>query len=89
MKEYFKENDEQLALYTKAITKAHGADHPEVFKVHEIYQQMEAKAAKNDWNFEGKFQQLRELTNNYMIPSDACGAMTTVYQKLEKLDSLS
>lgn len=89
MKEFFKESDEQLALYTKAITKAHGAEHPEVFKIHELYQEMENKAAKNNWNFEAEFKQIRKLTDNYTIPGDACGAMTTAYKKLAKLDKLS
>lgn len=36
IREFFDKNDETLNLYTKAITRAHGRNHPEVFEVRSL-----------------------------------------------------
>ena len=41
IKEFFEKNDETLDLYTKAITRAHGKNHPEVFEVRNLYQKIQ------------------------------------------------
>ena len=38
LKQFFEANDEMLDLYTNAITKAHGKNHPEVFEVRKLYE---------------------------------------------------
>ena len=43
IKEFFDKNDEMLDLYTQAITKAHGAHHPEVFEVRKVYEDIQKK----------------------------------------------
>lgn len=37
---FYNTNNAILDLYTKAITKAHGQHHPEVFKVRTIYKEV-------------------------------------------------
>ena len=41
--DYLNTNQEKLALYTTAITRAHGKNHPEAFAVRELYTKIEAK----------------------------------------------
>lgn len=43
IKEFFDKNDEMLDLCTQAITKAHGAHHPEVFEVRKVYEDIQKK----------------------------------------------
>jgi len=43
---YLSENAETLALYTTAITRAHGKHHPEVFDVKKVYGELTDKIAK-------------------------------------------
>ena len=89
LKDFFEQNDEQLTLYTKAITKAHGAEHPEVFRIYELYKQLKDKANTNNWNFSSELNEMSLLTDHFSVPSDACEAMTTVYQKLAHLSRLN
>ena len=50
-----------LETYTLAITRAHGKNHPETFKVHELFNKIEAKSqAKEDVSSE--YQEIRKLT---------------------------
>lgn len=41
--DYINTNHEKLDLYTTAITRAHGKNHPEAFDVRELYTQVEVK----------------------------------------------
>ncbi len=38
-------------------------------------------------NFENYLNDMRTLSNNYLIPSDACNAVTNTYNMLKELDS--
>jgi Regulator of cell morphogenesis and NO signaling len=74
-----------LETYTLAITRAHGKNHPETFKVHELFNKIEAKSqAKEDVSSE--YQEIRKLTDNYKIPTDACPTMEKTYNFLSELD---
>ncbi|MEE8806947.1 MAG: iron-sulfur cluster repair di-iron protein, ric [Lactimicrobium sp.] len=77
-----------MDLYTNAITKAHGAHHPEVFEVRKIYQQMAEKLKAGNADLSEEFRRLREITDNYSIPSDACGTLAATYEMLKEMDSL-
>ena len=88
IKEFFTKNDELLDLYTKAITKAHGAHHPEVFGVRKVYEDIQKKVKAGQEDLIADFSRLRSLTADYAIPADACGAMTKTYQTLEEFDHL-
>ncbi|QLK86401.1 iron-sulfur cluster repair di-iron protein, ric [Staphylococcus sp. 17KM0847] len=89
LKDYFESNHDTLELYTQAITKAHGKNHPEVFEVRKIYKSIQDKAQHNNWDLSNAFLELRRLTNQYMIPNDACETMTQTYQMLKHFDTLA
>ena len=59
-----------LETYTLAITRAHGKNHPETFKVHELFDKIEAKTRANE-DVSAEYQEIRKLTDNYTIPADA------------------
>jgi len=78
-----------LDLYTTAITRAHGKNHPEVFEVREVFEVMKLKIETEgikDSNLEPEFAQLRNITNNYYIPEDVCETFEGVYNMLAEAD---
>lgn len=89
IKEFFDKNDETLDLYTKAITKAHGRNHPEVFEVRSLYQGIQDKVRGGNYDLASEFAQLRTVTSNYAIPGDVCGAFKATYELLAEFDSLA
>ncbi|MCJ0582976.1 hypothetical protein MMJ10_06565 [Enterococcus cecorum] len=48
LRQFFEANDEMLDLYTNAITKAHGKNHPEVFDVRKVYETIQHKIRDNN-----------------------------------------
>lgn len=80
---------EKLELYTKAITRAHGKNHPEAFEVREIYEVISKKvkeAGKSKPDLDTEFAQLRKITDNYTIPGDVCGTYAGTYNMLSEVD---
>lgn len=75
-----------LTLYTGAITKVHGQNHPEVFEVREVYEDLVSKAKHSAEDYQEEFDKLRQITDNYHIPDDVCETYTAVYQYLEEAD---
>lgn len=86
--DYLDERHEKLDFYTKAITNAHGQNHPEVFDVRQEYVQL-CLAARNGDNLDKNFVQLRETTNNYAIPSDVCPVFEATYHMLASADEMN
>ena len=85
VKKYFT----KLKIFTLAITRAHGKNHPEVFEVRALFKQInkKSKVAKlKNPDLDDEFTQLRKVTNNYTIPSDACVTYTNVYTMLSEID---
>ncbi|WP_027109227.1 hypothetical protein [Lacticigenium naphthae] len=79
----------KLKLFTLAITRAHGKNHPETFEVRELFNQINKKTKKAGSarpDLDREFTQLREVTENYAIPEDACGAYEAVYNMLSETD---
>ena len=64
---YIVEHAETLDLYTTTITRAHGANHPEVFQVRDLDQE---------------FASLDQITQHYFIPDDVCQTFAGTYQML-------
>lgn len=89
LKQFFEANDEMLDLYTNAITKAHGNNHPEVFDVRKVYETIQHKIRDNNLDLSNEFSELRALTKDYTIPDDACETFTKTYQLLKRFDELS
>ncbi|MFL2132756.1 iron-sulfur cluster repair di-iron protein, ric [Desemzia sp. FAM 24101] len=82
-------NFEKLDLFTAAITRAHGKNHPEAFEVRDLFSAINEKthaagSAKPD--LDAEFTQLREITDNYVIPGDVCETYAAVYNMLLETD---
>lgn len=84
------ETFETLDLYTTAITRAHGKNHPEAFEVRELFELMNKKvkeAGNGKPNLEAEFNQLRAITDDYKIPEDVCETYAGVYHMLKEADA--
>lgn len=88
--DFMNENAEKMELYTVTIPKVHGKSHPEAFKVREIYSDILSRTqlADSDHNYDREFEELREITNDYTVPSDVCETYEAVYKNLEEADEI-
>ncbi|MGY0402300.1 iron-sulfur cluster repair di-iron protein, ric [Carnobacterium jeotgali] len=81
---------EKLDMFTLAITRAHGKNHPEAFEVRNIFNTMKEKTKEagstGKPHLEEEFTQLRKATSNYTIPGDVCGTYAGVYNMLSEAD---
>jgi regulator of cell morphogenesis and NO signaling len=87
--EVVENNFSTLDLYTTAITRAHGKNHPEAFKVRELFEVMNEKVEKAGTgkpNLDEEFTKLRNITNNYTIPENVCETYAGVYNMLSEAD---
>ena len=89
LKQFFEANDEMLDLYTNAITKAHGKNHPEVFEVRKLYEAIQHKIQGNNVDLSNEFSELRGVTKDFAIPDDVCETFTKTYQLLKQFVELS
>lgn len=69
---------------TSVLERVHGANHPELTQVNELTQEL-AVSADAEVTAD-LFQQLRTITDNFAIPSDACEAYQTAYRALQAAD---
>lgn len=86
--DFLNENGEQLDLYTEAITRAHGRNHPEVFEVRDIYTDISQKVDRGDENLTADFNKLTEITHNFAIPGDVCPVFKATYHSLAEMRQL-
>lgn len=84
--ELFTSYFEKLDLYTNAITKAHGASHPETFEIRKVFEAINEKVSANNLELDSEFGQLRQVTDNYTIPADVCGTYAATYNMLSQID---
>ncbi|RKQ28339.1 iron-sulfur cluster repair di-iron protein, ric [Oceanobacillus halophilus] len=80
---------EKLDLYTTAITRAHGKNHPEAFEVRELFEKINEKVKATGANkpeLDAEFTQLRKITDNYTIPGDVCETYAGTYEMLAEVD---
>ncbi len=87
--EVVENNFSTLDLYTTAITRAHGKNHPEAFEVRELFEVMNEKvkeAGTEKPNLDEEFTKLRNITDNYTIPGDVCETYAGVYNMLSEAD---
>ena len=87
LKTYMNDNSERLDLYTKAIAKVHSGSHPEVHEVKALYETLKDKV-RHEENVDNEFKQLRDVTNHYEVPVDACETYEATYQMLEEADKI-
>lgn len=87
--EVLEETFETLDLYTTAITRAHGKNHPEAFEVRKLFEVMNEKvkeAGIDKLNLDEEFIQLRNVTDHYTVPKDVCETYAGTYEMLAALD---
>lgn len=80
----------KLDMFTVAITRAHGKNHPEAFEVRDLFTAIQTKtkeAGSTKPNLDSEFSQLRQVTDNYTIPGDVCGTYAAVYNMLSEADA--
>lgn len=76
-------NEEMLTTLNKilpVVERVHGDHHPELHQVAALYARLKETPSKEI------FQQLRQVTGNYTVPSDACPTYAKTYQLLAELD---
>ncbi|NLC05416.1 MAG: iron-sulfur cluster repair di-iron protein, ric [Erysipelothrix sp.] len=76
-----KELMEKLEMFVPVVARVHGPTHPEFYEV-----QKEFENIKNQDSLDQAFKNLREITDNYKVPSDVCESYEAVYSMLEQLD---
>lgn len=79
----------KLELFTLAITRAHGKNHPEAFEVHELFNTINAKtkeAGLTKPDLDNEFARLRVITDDYTVPQDVCETYAAVYNMLSEID---
>ncbi|MBM6614955.1 iron-sulfur cluster repair di-iron protein, ric [Desemzia sp. RIT804] len=82
-------NFEKLDMFTVAITRAHGKNHPEAFEVRDLFSIINEKTQATDSakpDLDAEFTQLRKITNNYTIPGDVCETYAAVYNMLSETE---
>ena len=62
------------------VERVHSDHHPELHQVAALYAELKQNPRRE------VFDKLRDVTNNYALPEDACQAYTKVYNMLEELD---
>lgn len=87
--EVIKENFPLLKQYTPVLARVHGKAHPELARVRDIFQEIQDTVKTEDINqvdISPQFEELRNITDNYTVPSDGCGTYLETYEMLEKAD---
>lgn len=62
------------------VERVHGEHHPELHQVAALYEELKNAPS------EEIFRKLREVTQNYAVPADACPTCAKTYRLLEALD---
>lgn len=78
-----------LKRYVPVVARVHGKSHPEFHEVHKLFAAIakkieEAASARPELSVE--FAGLREITQDYTVPSDVCESYEAVYKMLAELD---
>lgn len=80
----------KLNFYTSQILKVHGAHHPELAVVRDLFVTMQEKVATTaSADLTPELTQLAAVTNNYEVPADGCEAYQATYQLLHQFHSLA
>lgn len=88
VKDYLDERHDKLDFYTRAITNAHGQNHPEVFDVRQQYVRL-CLDASNHKDLSENFAKLRQTTKDYAIPGDVCPVFEATYHMLKTADAIN
>lgn len=83
------EHFKRLKQYVPIVARVHGINHPEFHEVHRLFDAISGKvkeAGAKMPELDMEFTRLREITNNYSVPSDVCESYEAVYNMLAELD---
>jgi iron-sulfur cluster repair protein YtfE (RIC family) len=93
MKKSFNEvresNFKTLEQYVPIVARVHGDNHPEFHEVRELFDIINRKckeAGSERPEIDEELARLREVTNNYTVPSDVCESYEAVYNMLAEVD---
>lgn len=76
-----------LAQYVPVVSRVHGEHHPEFFEVKSLFDTIYAKCQEvENPDLAEEFTKLRDITNNYTVPSDVCETYAAVYKMLKEMD---
>lgn len=85
--EVSKKHLEKLEQYVPVVERVHGKSHPEFYDVKKHFDIINQKIKELDnADLNSEFAILREITNNYTVPTDVCESYEEVYKMLEELD---
>ena len=80
---------ETLDQYVPIVARVHGGNHPEFHEVRKVYDAIVDKAKEAGTErpeLNNEFTKLREITDNYNVPSDVCESYEAVYNLLSEID---
>ncbi|WP_025725244.1 hypothetical protein [Acholeplasma granularum] len=79
----------KLGMYVPIVARVHGKHHPQIYKVKDIFEVIVSKTDKgiSDINLDEEFNQLKEITHNYLVPNDVCESYEAVYNMLQTLNN--
>lgn len=78
-----------LEQYVPIVARVHGGTHPEFHEVRKLFDEIDGKIKKAKAEapeLGAEFVKLREITNNYTVPTDVCESFEAVYKMLSELD---
>ena len=78
---------EEIAVLNKVlpvVVRVHGKEHLELKDVLDAYERF--KVSFENGKGESELEEIRELTDHYTLPSDACEAYAKVYDAFKSID---
>jgi regulator of cell morphogenesis and NO signaling len=76
-----------LEQYVPVVDRVHGANHPEFHEVRAVFNVINTKIqSERALDLSDEFNQLRMITDNYIIPEDVCESYEAVYDMLKALN---
>lgn len=78
-----------LQQYVPIVARVHGGSHAEFHEVRAIFDTIDQKIKKAGAKrpeLTEEFAKLREITDHYTVPGDACESYEAVYDMLAELD---
>lgn len=79
----------KLEQIVPIVERVHGEHHPEFHEVRKIFDTINEKSKEAGLErpeLNEEFTKLREITDNYKVPGDACEAYESVYNMLAEID---
>lgn len=78
----------KLDLFVPTVDKVHGNHHEEFHEVRSIYENIrqKVKESSNDVDLNDEFKRLREITDDFKVPSDVCESYEAVFTMLQEVE---